>query len=640
MALLLVAGILALLLPLTPPGARAEETARVEVTLSRVDLSGSGEEATVTISGEVTNTSADTLVDTRAYLWSSTAVLRSHQALQAALAADRPPLGRWEPVRAANAATLGSSEDVFEPGERHSFTVTARLTDLGISARDASYWVGIDVRGSTEEGASAIKVGRARTLITLPADGTTVPVATVVELSAPPRQIRDGLFADDELAAELTGRLGELLNAAASPGVTWIADPSLVAEVRDMADGYRVLTGTDAVAGTGRDAAADWLHRFEALPASSGSLTLFAQPEFAGLSAADATTLLADAQRAARNVEVPSVGSTVTLAEVTSSALDAVGSGSVVLTTSAETPSVVARVDTTTLVTAQRPGVASGSPALADTALNRRAILAALARADGAQVRLLRTSDDLATDAGPTESWMRRSSLSSVTARAATPWTAPEGDADGSAVADTPTRDALTAGIEAYAVAAPSSAVDSIRDAQVTRAASSWWIGAADAQRSWLTAVESHIGQAALNEGIVLSASPRFSMSSATSEFPVTVTNNLRDEIVVQVVALTDNPQRIRFTRATTATIAPGTSQTLTLQAEATGSGVVNATVHLVGQDGRRLTPDVSIVVETTNVGAIGWVLVIVSSVVLVASTALRIRQVRARQARQGGVDG
>lgn len=66
--------------------------------------------------------------------------------------------------------------------------------------------------------------------------------------------------------------------------------------------------------------------------------------------------------------------------------------------------------------------------------------------------------------------------------------------------------------------------------------------------------------------------------------------------------------------------------------AEALGSGVVQAGVHVESPAGRRLTPDTGFVVETTNVGAIGWVLVIASGIVLVVSTALRIRQVRGRR--------
>ena len=73
----------------------------------------------------------------------------------------------------------------------------------------------------------------------------------------------------------------------------------------------------------------------------------------------------------------------------------------------------------------------------------------------------------------------------------------------------------------------------------------------------------------------------------------------------------------------------PGDSETAQLPVEASGNGVVDARVHVEALDGRRLTPDVTITVEATSLGAVGWVITVVSGVVLVASTAWRIRQVR-----------
>jgi len=60
--------------------------------------------------------------------------------------------------------------------------------------------------------------------------------------------------------------------------------------------------------------------------------------------------------------------------------------------------------------------------------------------------------------------------------------------------------------------------------------------------------------------------------------------------------------------------------------------------VHVEAPGNLRLTPDAAIVVETSNVGVIGWVLVLASGVALVVTTALRIRQVRARTV--GAADG
>ena len=73
-------------------------------------------------------------------------------------------------------------------------------------------------------------------------------------------------------------------------------------------------------------------------------------------------------------------------------------------------------------------------------------------------------------------------------------------------------------------------------------------------------------------------------------------------------------------------------SDTLGTSPPASGAGVVTAQVHLESLAGDRLTDDTIITVETSDVGTIGWVLVIGSGAVLVVTTVLRIRQVRARQ--------
>lgn len=158
----------------------------------------------------------------------------------------------------------------------------------------------------------------------------------------------------------------------------------------------------------------------------------------------------------------------------------------------------------------------------------------------------------------------------------------------------------------------------------------------ADAQSAWLTSVEQRV---ALPQGdlVTLDASPRFTMTGRTSEFPVTVTNRIQDPITVRVVASTDNPQRIRLLSPDPVEIPSGSASTVLVPAESAGGGVVSARVHVETADGHRLTPDREIAVETTNVGTIGWVIVIASGLVLVVTTAHRIRQVR----RQGkGEDG
>ena len=57
----------------------------------------------------------------------------------------------------------------------------------------------------------------------------------------------------------------------------------------------------------------------------------------------------------------------------------------------------------------------------------------------------------------------------------------------------------------------------------------------------------------------------------------------------------------------------------------------MNVSAHVVSESGRRVTPNTRITVDVTELGMIGWIIVIASGAVLVGATAWRIRQVRRR---------
>lgn len=636
----LVTLIVAALLAVAPDAARAAGPASVQVSLSVASLEGSGPDAAVVVSGQVTNSSDRVLHDVRSNLWRSTARLRSSQALESAIAADDPPLGRWEPVAAENSAPLTAASQPLEPGGTRLFTVRGRLGDFGMTATDTSYWVGAVVRAAETPGGADATVGSARTLVTVPGPGSTALVVPVVELSAAPRLIRPGLFTDDGLAAELAGRLTTLLQAAARPGTVWVVDPALLAEARDMADGYEVVDGDGARRGTGAAAASAWLEAFGQLPTDRGHTTLFARPDLGAAATLGAADLIAPAERVTTAAAPRGLGLLVTLTAPDTAAVDAAAPlAAPVLAVGATPAAAWVRAQEVDLLSATQPGVPLLSPTLSDTPLNRVAVLEARARAAGAQVRLLRTDDDVAADALSRPPWAERRPLADLLATDTTPWNPPAGPAPGALDADMAARlSSLPAALTTYAAAAPDSGLADVVDDQVLRGTSQAWLGDRAAQDAWLTTVEGTVGYRALDRGITLGISPRFSMSGTESEFPVTVTNRLTDTVQVVVVASTDNPQRIRFVDSPTATIAPGASETVVMRTRALGSGVVNGQIHVETPGQLRLTPDVPVIVETTNFGTVGWVLVVGSAVVLLVSTALRIRQVRARQG--GRLDG
>ena len=602
----------------------AAAASQVSVGITSATVSPTVSDAVVSLSGTIANTSGVGLYDVQVHLWRSTAVLRSATALDRSLAAADAPQGSWQPMADANTAVLTAPDVALPAGAERTASVSGTLSSFGITRAGASYWVGLTVTARTGPDAEPVEVGRDRTLITLPDDGVDVTLASVVEFSATPRQIKQDLFVNDELADDLTGRLAALLAAATDRD--WVIDPALLAEVTDMADGYRVRTGpVSSDEGTRAAVAQEWLTAYAALNERRGRVGLFGTPDAALTDVVDA------AVRASETVDTGTLRPVALLDAPSVTTLGALARlGRPVLATGIGADAAAVTVDSTTVVPAISPGEVTLPSALTDTALNRSAVADALVRAHGGQVRLLRTVDDVAVaDAAP--AWTTPVPLDSVLGVDPI-----EGDVEPVGTPEQPL-DSVTlnrarsiiAGIEAYSEAAPTAGLVGLPDEVLARVASHWWIGEAEGQQTWLDAVDGRASWAALTEGLELVASARFSLAGSSGDYPVTVTNRLIDPVIVKLVVSTDNPQRIRFAPTQETTLAPGTSTALLLRAEASGGGVVNASVHVESAGGRRLTADESFVVETTNFGLIGWILVIGSGIVLVTTTALRIRQVR-----------
>lgn len=564
------------------PAADAATPADLGVTISKLTLTTPDKSGVVTLSGTVSNRSSGPLYSVRAELWRSTLILRSPAYVEQALTEAESPQGHTVPELPGGSAALTKSDAPLAPGASAAFTVRATLAELDLTSSDTSYWVGVNATAGTKRGAPPNLESKARTLITLPGQ-TTQTVATVIELSAKPRLVAPGVFSDDDLVGDIAARLDVFADAAAQPGYTYAVDPALIAELTAMADGYQVIANDKTVPGKGAEAAKELLAKIANLP-GQGYATRFAR---ANTDVGDATARgdRAASEAGLRSPVIP----------------DAVANGGV------------------------QPSKIEPTGALAGQPVSIPAILAARARI-APQVRLVRSTDDLVLDRLATPSWVTRSPLSAVPPNAVGEPTPPRPDASLSARLG-----ALAEAMTTYGAVAPHSGASALVDAQYARGASLWWESEA-ARSAFLDAVDDRLGSGAFGLGVTLEATPRLSMSSQEAQFPVTLTNHLPDETVVQLVATTDQPQRIRFEQVDPIALRPGTSQTINLRAHASANGVVNARFYLRTVDGHRLTPDSLIVVETTNLGKIGWVIVVVSGVVLVVTTGLRIRQVRARQ--------
>lgn len=573
---------ISLLLFLVPaPAARAETTDGLTVTLEKASLSEPTEKGELTLSGRVTNRSGAPVHEVGVVIWRSTVILRSASVVADALEAERSPLGKPMAEIPSGVAKLTEDGVKLSPGESVPFTVQARLSELELTTGNATYWVGVNASASRIPDEKPSERGRARTLITLPGE-TPMSVSSVIEISSPPRQVAPNLFRDDDLVSDIAARLDVFADVAAQPGYTYVLDPSLVAELEDMSDGYLVVSGDGTVPGKGTATAAALLAKLRALP-DDGFAGQFAR----------ADSRVGDA------------------AERGASAAGRVG---------LKQPVLPERVVNDALL----PSSVKPVGALADQPVNGAAVLLAKARLSP-QVRLIRTTDDLVADRLATPSWLERTP----------PPTGGAGGRPGKPRGDEQLAsklDALADSMTTYGMAAPDSGALEMVDAQYARGASHWWDTDTANRSAFLDAVDRRLGKEAFGDGITLDATPRFSMSSSESHFPVTLTNHLADQTVVRVVVSTDAPQRISFDQPEPVTLRPGSSQTVTLLARASSNGLVVARIHAETLDGHMLTQKSSVIVETTNLGRIGWVIVIVSGTVLVVTTVRRFRQVRAQQ--------
>ncbi len=617
-----------------PAATAASPQLAVEIT--GVQVTGTGPADQVTVTGVVSNPSGAEVYGLVMALWRSRDPIGDLPALRQVTQSTVPPgvildgtqEGSYFPITAAGIA--------FPAGATAEFSVRASLADLGFDTLGKAYLVGARAVATTAGSTAFGKVGQGQTVIALPGD--PVPVTRLVMLTATPTKLATDLFRNDDLAAELTGRLDELLTAAGQPGMSWLIDPALLDEVTDLADGYQVRDGDELRPGTGQQTAGAWLSRFRQLDRTAGARTLFGLPDLTGAAAARDPEVLARARTATD--QVTGLEGLPLLAWPTggsySEALAAYLTGDAPL------------LATNPLSAGVRQTTQSGRTVLASAATlaldsgefaARQLLLAETVLAGGAgQLRILREPAELAADRATTADWQQPRGLAEVLAT-------PEsrvgefGTAGPATLSPRRFREVakLEQSVASYRQLAPDSAIPAEAAALLTRAVSQAWVGQDAAQARLLKEIDGLIGVAALKEAVKLEASPRFVMSARTSQFPLTVTNNLTESIQVKVKVDTDNPQRLRIPDSDVVTIPAGQSASITIRPEASANGVAIASAWVATVSGERISPSTEITVEMTELGFVGWVIVIASGAVVLGATALRIWQVRRRTTPSAG---
>ncbi len=637
---LALAWLITVAVTLVAPAAPAlAATPQLTVRLNGLTVTGKPADQSVVLTGTVTNSGAQPAFGVRVVLWRSRDAISDAAAFRSVLSGESSPWGERLNRNPEHSQWITDPSVAFNPGTSADFTVRGTLADLGFTSPGAVHLLGVQVLGTADGSTDFVELARTGTFFVVPPEDD-LPLTSLVLLSAVPTKVQPDLFVNESLVGELTGRLDTLVGLAARGNVSWLVDPALIDEVTDMADGYSVVDGEGTRAGTGEQAAAAWLERFRELSTDHGARTLFGSPDVLGAQqyneprVVDWATQAMSADTLAKLDALPllvlphaGVAGATTPAFVASAEPEAL-----LVRNAGRGPVITAGPDGSTLLRLA-PAAGAAGPGNENGPVQREQRQYAEAVLGHGLLRLITTPAQASADAATTPGWLRRTTIDDLLDTrqgAQATLTLPARPTTLSAPRFHQLQ-VMSDDFDRYRDLVPQSAIASDAPATLARMASTSWIRN-PATGSWIAAVSDPISQSTVNTNVTVSASPRVLMSSRANEFPVTVSNRLTEQIQVRIVFSSDNPQRLKIPPTDLIRVAPGQNLTVNVRPEATSNGLVNVTASLQTGSGQPVGRPTRIAVEVTDLGTIGWIMVIVSGIVLVAATALRIRQVRRKQ--------
>ena len=613
----------------------------VSVALTAMTPRQPGPLDTLTISGEVTNTSTSPVARVAVRLRLSPTPVRSRSELT------EIQLGTAGRTGIAVDSTRTDVVESLEPGQSAAFTVSVPMPDLDLPDTEAHVLVlGIESLGDVaDDGLGTIQTGLTRTFLTWFPEGAAVAPTHVVwlfPLTSAPSRAGNGLFLDDHLATEIgpSGRLSRILDAAdaAPEAITWVIDPALLSSLLAMANGYSIRTPTGAtVPGEGVLPAAAWLDRLRGLTATAEvTASYYGDPDVVALHRAALDVDIARASTTANLVPSRTLNQKVSGGlvwpaggRIDEGTLDVVrASGASVVVLSADTLPAAPAITyppsgSVDLATGGAPlRAAAFDPALStlvvarDGALSTRAtadpiVRQQIALAELAMITLERPSESRTIVIAPSTRWSADPTVAPalLAALAASPWLVPTrlsalmaepastiprsrteyspADLESelpAAYLDEVRR--MRAQLAALQSVAPDSATASTGELGValTRAESSAWREEIAVGRRVVTSVGTQIaGQASLVR--ILSHAP-VTLPGDSGVIPITVANDLSRPARVGV-RLVGTP-RVRFESADIPAVllAPGQKITLEVAARVIGTGPVAVDIQLLTPEG------------------------------------------------------
>jgi hypothetical protein len=670
----------------SPTASAADPESWVSISIDSMSPALPSRDGTIRLTGTISNTSTEPLNRLQAVLWRSLDPISDAEGMDRALAsAANEPLGsRVRPGRIFQNLPSDTNR-TLAAGQSTSFDLTADVDNFELPAEDAVYLIGVQVRGRVGTSGDDEILGRGRIFMPLIDVGAepdesdpqlqTRPeapqreVASVVLLASRPSLVRSGVLSDDHLAAEIgpKGRLRILLEAARRPSASFAVDPATIEELETMRRGYSVANGNgETTPGTGQAAAERWLTDFARLRSvGDGFRVLFGSPDLTAL-VHDSQRAVIDASAAAGNaaettrslplVVLPTAGRADT---ATVSVADSLRPRAILLSeSSARGPRALLSGPGAAPIVSYSAAALSGGPGPAPSRtpvkIRQRALADSWLAADAAdaddaapraEVRLITTVEqaDTLSQASPTETapWIKPVTLTRVLAGKPAEWD--EQFVYGSKATDAELSPGQLGEVRRLAGQFGTYAdllVDPERptaQAQVTlpRAASGQWRNAGRTFFSFTRGVEQGLAQV-LRDQVSISVPARVLTTGRDARFPITVYNNLPavpedpqfNSIRVVVRFQSANSQRLTVAPVELRPLLAGTNRTENVEVRAATNGAVQVTAELRTRSGRPVGRQVPVLVNATQAGTTGWIIALVAGVVLIGTTALRIRQV------------
>lgn len=300
----------------------AEPVTPLAVTLSSIEPAVVPQQGPITISGTVTNRSAEPWRDIKVYPFASSRPITSRSSLQEALGTSE---GSVVGHRFFDDQQAVASIGDLAVGQSAAFQLVLPRRILPIPSTPGVYWVGAHALGANAKGNDSLSDGRARTFITqAAARQPSTPVALVLPVRANAERTADGRVDAEKRWSRLVspgGRLDRiegLLATAASQSVNLLIDPNVTDVVANVAVGNppAQLGGPGPKEGAHPDQlATEWLDQFHDLAQQQFALRLpYADPDVAALARTRPDVLRATERLAALSLEAQQINAKPLLA--------------------------------------------------------------------------------------------------------------------------------------------------------------------------------------------------------------------------------------------------------------------------------------------------------------------------------------